>query len=223
MMFGGIIVLRTNLPLVQTAIQNWRDERRIYAELKWTKVSKGKLEDYKALVDVCVLLADEKIISFKSVVFDTSPIAYKKHHDDKDLGWFYKLMCEFLRHKFGKYAVSDEDRLLVFLDERSSRYSLLDLKTVLNQEIRQHYGRTIDVVRNIEPISSHKSDFLQLADILMGAIGYHYNDYHQSPDASAAKIELADYIAIKAGLSGLKQETLLEDFEIWQYKNKNAP
>ncbi|MEN8220069.1 MAG: hypothetical protein ABFS56_27715 [Pseudomonadota bacterium] len=29
MMFGGIIVLRTNFSLVKTAIQNWRDESKM--------------------------------------------------------------------------------------------------------------------------------------------------------------------------------------------------
>jgi len=219
MMFGGIIVLRTNLLRVQTALQNWRDENKIHAELKWTKVSKGKLEEYKRLVDVFFSVADEKIIAFKSVVFDTSQIDYKKHFGgDKELG-FYTFMYEFLQQKFGKYAVSDEHKLLVFLDERSSSYSLSELKSTLNEGIRKHYGRKVDVVRNIEPISSHKSDILQLADVLMGAVGYHYNDCHQQSNASAAKKELADYIAGKLSLGELAQETLQgkEDFEIWQY------
>ncbi|MEN8220070.1 MAG: hypothetical protein ABFS56_27720 [Pseudomonadota bacterium] len=44
------------------------------------------------MVDVFFSLADEKIIAFKSVVFDTSQIDYKKHFGgDKELG-FYTFM-----------------------------------------------------------------------------------------------------------------------------------
>jgi len=125
-------------------------------------------------------------------------------------------MYKFLLHYFGKYGISDKHRLLIFLDERSSSYSLYDLKALLNREIRQRYGRNADVIRNVEPICSHKSEILQIADILMGAIGYHYNGWHQHSEASAAKIELANYIAVKAGLSGLAQDTPeeQEQFEI---------
>ncbi|MEN8220071.1 MAG: DUF3800 domain-containing protein [Pseudomonadota bacterium] len=94
---------------------------------------------------------------------------------------------------------------MVFLDERSSSYSLSELKSTLNEGIRKHYGRKVDVVRNIEPISSHKSDILQLADVLMGAVGYHYNDCHQQ--SNAAKKELADYREIVSWRIGTRNLT----------------
>jgi len=41
---------------------------------------------------------------------------------------------------------------------------------------------------------------VQLADVLMRAIGYQWNDCHLAPDAKRAKIVLADRIAGKASL-----------------------
>jgi len=227
MMFGGIIVRYNDIPLLESTIKNWRENAKMYAELKWTKVSKGKLDNYKSLVDLFFSLASENRLAFKSVVFDTSQIDYKRHFGgDKELG-FYTFMYEFLLHQFGKYAVSDAHRLLVFLDERSSNYSLSTLRSLLNEGICKDYGRTVNVVRSIEPLDSHKSDFLQLADILMGAIGYHYNGCHLEPNASAAKKELANHIAGKLSIRELTQEMLSgrEDFEIWQYHNikKSTP
>jgi len=60
MMFGGIIVRYNDIPLLESTIQNWRENAKMYAELKWTKVSKGKLDDYKNLV-IYFFLRHQKI------------------------------------------------------------------------------------------------------------------------------------------------------------------
>lgn len=216
MLFGGIMVKEAIIPSLEVKIKNWRENNRMYAELKWTKVSKGKLEVYKELVSLFFSLATQRLLTFKSVVFDTSKIDYKKHYSgDKELG-FYSLMAEFLPH-FRKSIVSHEQRLLVFLDERNSHYSLSDLKALSNQKSRELYEMNVELVRNIQPIRSHESDFLQIADILMGAVGYHYNRCHHRPHASEAKIDLAQYISNKVGLKELTQPIEREDFEILEY------
>jgi hypothetical protein len=95
MMFGGIIVRYNDIPLLESTIQNWRENAKMYAELKWTKVSKGKLDDYKSLVDLFFSKASENKLAFKSAVFDISGRNKRHHGGDRELG-FYKLMSEFL-------------------------------------------------------------------------------------------------------------------------------
>ena len=90
------------------------------------------------------------------------------------------------------------------LDERSTNYPLEDLRRFLNLGIRLRQP-FLDrgVVDSLDTRHSHESEALQLADVLMGAIGWHMNDMDKKPGASHAKAELANYLAtslkIKSG------------------------
>ena len=61
---------------------------------------------------------------------------------------------------------------------------------------------------------------MQLADVLMGAVGFHCNGSHTKDGASRHKIELAAYVAAKARVRTLDQQTGLgrQAFEIWRFK-----
>ena len=229
MVFGGVIIHEADVALFNEVMKNWRDERRMYGELKWTKVTTQTLSRYREFVDLFFALAEKNAIHFKSVVFETARLDYRGYHGgDKALG-FYKLYYQFLLHKFGRYATTDDDRLFVYLDERTTKYKLGTLKNVLNNGLKKKYGRKVNVVSAVEPRDSKKCDLMQLADVLMGAIGFHFNDRHARPGARPAKIELAEYIAEKAKLTSLRQETPWGrmQFEIWQFRladpKKKAP
>jgi hypothetical protein len=71
-------------------------------------------------------------------------------------------------------------------------------------------------VTKVEPLNSKQSDLLQAADVLMGAVGFHNQDFHLRPNADKSKVELARYIAARLGRPDLKHEThpIKEDFKI---------
>lgn len=229
MVFGGIIIRASALSAFNQAMRLWRESHGMLAELKWAKVSDRKLGEYKSLVDLFFSLAGKGTLHFRSVVFDTSQIDYRTFHEsDRELG-FYKFFYQFLLHAFGPYVTTDADRLVVFFDQRVTRYRFSTLYVVLNRGIRKKYGRGVDAVRNIQAVVSHDCDVIQVADVLIGAVGYQNNDCHLRPGARRAKIELADYIAAKAGLLSLKQNTpwRMRHFGIWLFRfgvgKKKAP
>ncbi|MBI4721635.1 MAG: DUF3800 domain-containing protein [Candidatus Stahlbacteria bacterium] len=219
MVLGGIITTAKNVELFNQAMQLYRDGQNMRAEIKWGKVSDKKLSEYKALIDL--FFSFNEALHFKSIVFDTSLINYKTYSSgDKELG-FYKFWYQFLLHSFGAYA-KKEDGYLVFMDRRQSSYSLSELKSVLNNGIRKRYGDRIrkDIFRNIQPLDSKKSNMIQLADVLMGAIGYQWNGCHTRAEARRSKILLSEYIKGKAGLISLAQPTPFsrKNFSIWQFR-----
>jgi len=110
--------------------------------------------------------------------------------------------------------------LLVHFDRRVTKFRFATLCTILNRGIRKKYGRKADVVRNIDAVDSKACNMIQVADVLMGAVGYHYNDCHLRQGARRAKIELAEYIAGKANLLSLKQKTpwRMRHFGIWPFR-----
>jgi hypothetical protein len=159
------------------------------------------------------------LIHFKAIILDTRDPKYNTFSQgDRELG-FYKFYYHFLLKYFAKFPVRHRCHLEVIIDERQVKGDpYIVLKTILNHGIRKHYKHapSNDVVTRVEPIASHKSDLLQLADVLMGAIGFHCQDFHLRPDARQVKVDLAHHIARKAPLRDLKHETayLKEHFKV---------
>ena len=220
--YGGIIVPGRNVEWFDAIMAEWRAEQKMVGELKWTRVANQKYAEYKSLVDLFFEHARRNRLHFKAVVFDMSEVDYAEYHNgDEELG-FYKFYYQFLLHKFAPYARGDQHRLYVRIDERSNRrrHPLLTLRDALNAGIRKKNGWTTSVVKAIEPRKSKDSNLLQVADVLMGAIGWHSNDSGNRPDARQAKTDLAAHIAKQAQLASLKQGTPLGqvNFEIWRFK-----
>lgn len=224
MVYGGIITSAGNVAAFDEVMTKWRADHNMHSELKWTKVSNQKFAEYKSLVDLIFEHVSAQQLHFKSVVFDTHQIDYAHHKGNKELG-FYKFYYQFLLHKFGPYATADDHRLYVFLDQRDTKYKLKVLCSVLNAGIRKKFGRTVDVVKQVEARDSKKTNLLQMADVIMGAIGHQNNDMHLAKNARKAKIDLAAYIAQKAGLKSLKEQTSYgrRDFEIWRFQFSKKP
>jgi hypothetical protein len=73
------------------------------------------------------------------------------------------------------------------------------LHLILNNGIKKEFSITRNLVKTVEPIDSDQSHLLQLADVIMGAVAYHNNNWGNRADAKKAKVDLAAYIARKAG------------------------
>jgi hypothetical protein len=224
MVYGGVITTDANVGYFEDKINGWREEKNMKGELKWTKVSPKKLAQYESLVDLFFEYAKKNVIHFKAVVFDTHQIKDKQFHQGDANLRFHKFYYQFLLHKFGHYAKTDDHLLWVFLDQRSESdtVKLGTLRKVLASGIKNKYGRKTDVVRRVEARDSHECNLMQVADVLMGAVGFHCNDWHQAMGASAAKCSLAAKIAKLAGLKTLATQTYYGkvDFEIWRFQFK---
>jgi hypothetical protein len=189
----------------------------MWAELKWTKVSDQKLNEYRALIDL--FFSVNRVFHFKAIVVDTREIDHRRYNkSDAELG-FYKLMYQFLLHSFGPY-LQPADRCIIFLDQRTtSHYKLSTLWAILNNGLRKKYGLVHQPVRNIQAVNSKDNDLVQIADVLMGAIGYEMNGAHTRSGAKRSKVMLAEYIAQKANLVNLQQPTprSQKQFSIWHF------
>lgn len=215
---------RQDIPKFNETMKKYRLEQNMNAELKWSKVSSQKLNEYKRFVDYFFALNNTGLIHFHSMIIDNHQINYKKYSKgDKDLG-FYKFYYQLLLHCFGSnYCTNTNGRkLIVHLDERTTKYKLSTLKTVLNNGINKKYGNSSKPFVSIEPIDSKKSDLLQLSDIILGAMGYEKNGYHLLAESKQSKIELVNYITNSAGLINISNNTKRSNirFTIWNFKLK---
>ncbi len=217
MVIGGLITMRENEEAFTQAMNLYRQGNAMLSELKWTKVSDQKLKEYTALIDL--FFSVNQAFHFKAIVVDTQEMNNRRYNKSNAEIGFYKLMYQFLLHSFGAYLESD-DRCIIYLDQRTtSKYKLSTLCAILNNGLKKKYQLPNPPIRNIQALDSKSSDFIQIADILMGAIGYEMNGAHTRTNAKRSKVLLAEYIARKAGLVNLQQPTprSYRHFSIWHF------
>lgn len=154
-------------------------------ELKWTKVSKAKIDYYKDLIDY---FCDNKKLSSRVIIADKSTLNYDKYnlsHDD----WYYRIYYLLL----GK-TLDEGSEYNIFLDikDTNSNQKIKKLQTVLNNS---YYSFAAAMIKGIQHIRSEEVELVQLTDLIIGAVAYKNNRLTGSP----AKLEIAEYLSEKTG------------------------
>ncbi len=222
MVLGGLLIEAQDVPKFHATMQQFREETRMFAELKWSKVSQQKLAEYRRFLEYFFALLNTDQLHHHCLILDNHQINHRKFNKgDKELG-FYKFYYQLLLHSFGhKYCrLKEGDRFLVHLDQRQTHYKLGTLKTVLNHGMRKRYQIPTNPFRSVEPKDSKKDDLIQLTDLILGAIGFEKNGYDLLPGAKASKKDLVRFIAAGAGLPNLKDNSPRSNqrFTIWNFR-----
>jgi hypothetical protein len=100
MVLGGLIIKNEDINKFAATMKRYRNETNMNAELKWSKVSNQKYEEYKKFIDFFFALNNTDVIHFKSIIIDTHKLNHKKFNKgDKEIG-FYKFYYQLLLHSF---------------------------------------------------------------------------------------------------------------------------
>lgn len=222
MVIGGVILPSTNVDEFNQTMQQFRIEQKMFAELKWTKVTDQKLPQYKRFVEYFFALNNTDKLHFHCIILDNHKIDHRKFSKgDKELG-FYKFYYQLLLHCFGRNYCrqGEDDRFIVHLDYRTTTYSLNVLKIVLNRGMKKKFGIHSSPFVSIEPRRAKKTELLQITDILIGAIGFQKNGYDLLAGSRNSKKSLSRFIAQEAGLKDLKENTPWGErrFTIWNFR-----
>jgi len=155
-------------------------------EIKWTKVSPGRLDFYLALVD---LFFDERLLRFRAVVVPDKTALDHERYDQTHDDFYYKIWYLLLTH-----LVDDQHRFRVFLDVKDtrSREKVQRLHEVL---CNTHYDFERERIATIEHVRSHEVPVLQLADLMIGALSY----LHRGLEGSQAKKRIIERIRERSG------------------------
>lgn len=167
------------------------EEHHFYSEIKWSKVSASKSQFYLDLLDYFF----ETDLSFRAIVIDKKQLNHTdfiQTHDE----FYYKMYYQLLGHKIDMMAHYN-----IYLDIKDT---LSAIKVNKLQEILQtQYG----VIRNLQNIHSKESIFLQLADLLRGAVSYDLRDLSKV----TAKSKIVEKIKNESDNSLRKSTILSED------------
>ena len=175
-------------------------------EMKWTKVGQRKLEYYMEVLD---FFFDDDDLHFRGLVVpNKDKLDHKAFESDHDT-WYYKMFFTMLKTIF-----EPEYKYRIFVDIKDTRGAdkVLQLHDVL---CNNAYDFSRKMIADVKQIRSHESEQMQLADLLVGALGY----LHRGNGESASKVQLINRIKSRSKYS-LERNTLLREKKfnllIWQ-------
>jgi hypothetical protein len=177
-------------------------------EIKWNKVSPSKKDFYLRLVDY---FFDDNDIHFRALIVpDKSKLnheIFNQTHDD----FYYKMYFDLL-----KAILIPQNSYNIYIDIKDTRSQekVSKLATILRNN---HYDYNKQIIKNIQQIKSHEVELLPLADLLIGAMGYH----HRKLTTNEAKLAIIQRIQERSGYS-LNNSTLYREDKlnlfIWNAK-----
>src|SRR5260221_5715732 len=136
----------------------------MHAELKWRKVSGNKLAEYQRFLDYFLTLNTADQGHFKCIVLHTHHFDHRRvNPGDAEIG-FYKFYYQLLLHCFGRAdcTATNPARFIAFLDERTSPFSLDDLRRILNNGMASNFGIRSSPFVAVKLVESRTSVFVQV-------------------------------------------------------------
>ena len=198
---------------VRTASKQLRDiklRHNARGELKWTKVSKSRLDFYQELVD---WFFEHSQLHFRCwIVPNKKALDHTKFNQGSHDDFYYKMYFSLLSK-----ILSPAAKHAIYLDikDTRSKFKVSKLKEVLCND---QYDFTGEMIGNIQHARSHELELMQLADFLLGGLVYH----HRGLDGNYAKASIVRRIFDRSGRS-LDRSSPLSDGKfnqfIWQARN----
>jgi Protein of unknown function (DUF3800) len=211
LVLGAVAIELPNSQKITAALAKARLPELPHGETKWTKVSKSKLAAYKRMIDA--FFDNQEDVHFHSLFVDTTRLNHKKFNQgDSEIGFNKEIYL--LANKIGQ--IYPEHYFHVYPDHRDTKNSPEELRLILNRGAAKRGDKRDWPMRRCQFRDSKTVQLLQLTDVLIGSIAFQLNGHHKAEGASAAKIELAEYIMKWAGITDvLKGTARVAKFTIW--------
>jgi hypothetical protein len=196
MVLGAVWCSESKRASVARAIRELKVQHGLASsfEIKWTKVSPAKVDFYLALID---LFFSDPRLHFRGIVIpDKSKLdhsAFDQSHDD----FYYKMYFQLL-----KVIFESDNRYRIYLDIKDTR-SQQKVTRLHDYLANAQYDFNKEMVEWVQQVHSHEIEQLQLADVLIGALGY----LHRGLQTSSAKQAVIERIKAKSSFS-LERSTL---------------
>ena len=181
-------------------------------EIKWTKVSPGRVDFYAELINY---FFEEPDLHFRAlVVADKTSLAhevYGQTHDE----WYFKMYFTML-----KAILRPNASYRIYLDIKDTR-SAPKVRKLQDILCNNTYDFSREIIQKVQTVHSHEVEQLQLADLLIGAIAY----ANRNLSGSSAKQRLVELIRVRSSysltLSTLYKEEKLNLFR-WNAQEPDA-
>ena len=155
MIYGYVSISYNQMKLAKEQIKQIKLRHHYDSELKWTNITDETYPVYKEIVDYFFMTK----MNFRAVVVDKSQIDNNRPEYTYN-DFYFRMYFQLLHHK-----IDMESTYNIYFDikDTCSQTKLHKLQDILKWNAS---------IRNFQFVRSHESSFLQIADILMGAINY---------------------------------------------------
>lgn len=182
-----------------------------YFEIKWNKVSPAKVDFYLQLMDY---FFDDDDLHFRALVVpDKTALNHTFFNQTHDT-FYYKMYFDML-----KVILAPVNAYNIYIDIKDTR-SQNKVEHLCQVLRNNHYDYDNKIIKKVQQIQSHEAEALQLADLLIGAIGY----LHRGLNSNQAKLQLIDRMQKRSGYN-LRHSTLYREDKtnlfIWHPQNIN--
>jgi hypothetical protein len=166
-------------------------------EIKWNKVSMGKLDFY---MDIVNYFFDNSDLHFRVLVVPNKQELihelYKQTHDD----FYYKMYFNMLKTLF---EPGSEYNIYIDIKDTRGQRKVDKLHEVL---CNNHYDFNRKLIRKVQQVRSEEVELVALADLMIGALSY----LHRNKNTSEAKLKLIERIKTRSGYN-LMASTLFRE------------
>ncbi|MGD0155110.1 MAG: DUF3800 domain-containing protein [Terracidiphilus sp.] len=166
-------------------------------EIKWTKVSESKVDFY---LDILEHFFGEPDLHFRGLLIpDKNMLQHEKFEQTHDT-WYYKMYFEML-----KLIISPNAKFRVYVDIKDTwgGQKTSHLHDVICNSM---YDFSREILERVQIMRSEESELMQLADLLIGAVGYSARELN----GNRGKLRLVEFIRGQTGYS-LKRSTLYRE------------
>lgn len=183
MVIGAIEIPRKEKMLIVEDIRSIYREYRFDHELKWTKVHDKFMPFYKKLIDYFL---SKSSMLFRCVVVDKEKVNLEQYHNNDEELAFFKFYYLLLKEK-----LLSNNEYYIFLDKKPTRdrHRARALHAYLDSFIL--WNREKCNIRIFHAIESKENLLIQMADYLVGLVGYACNDKIAD---NSAKGQLVNYL-----------------------------
>ncbi|GIW91503.1 MAG: hypothetical protein KatS3mg109_1935 [Pirellulaceae bacterium] len=209
---GGIICTNKGRERIHRKLEEVRSRFNLAREMRWNRVSRSFLEAYRSWVDV---FFEDPFARYSILTVNLSEPDWRNFRpkedrrparDDKLASVFY----QFLLVSFG--PLRDTKRWWVYPDAGFfSRDTVLGrVEFLFNRTYKKAFGaKTSRIIRLARARDSRNEDLIQLADVLLGAIGCHILGSIPTSDARRCLVEhcaerMGGQLETRSGLDRVK-------------------
>lgn len=168
MLIGAVFCPKNKVKKVNEYIEHLKENYNISnkIELKWNKIDK-KTE--KLYLDIINYFFNNDDLKFRVIVIDKTKLDHEKYNQTEN-EFYHKAYYEML-----KYIIIPGNSYNIYPDikDTNSYYYHQVMLDYLRIKMQDTNKRTI---RKVQPIRSYEAPILQINDILIGALSYHYRN-----------------------------------------------
>lgn len=180
-------------------------------ELKWTKVSAGRLDYYQAVLE---WFWNDPNLHFRALLVPDKDkldhARFNQTHDD----WYYKTYFGLLntiiapKHKY---------RVYIDIKDTRGRAKIAKLHQVLSNA---QYDFARSIIERVQLVRSHELELIQLADFLIGIVSY----ANRGLTSNTAKVALVERLRAISGYCLTKTTLLREDkLNLFRWQPRDEP